>query len=47
MKERFAMLDTNGDGFVTEEEFRAGVRALGDRPKEGRPDGERDQPKRD
>lgn len=41
MKERFAMLDTNGDGSVSQEEFRAGAPQLGDavrgRNPEGRP----------
>jgi Ca2+-binding EF-hand superfamily protein len=52
LRERFNMLDDNGDGSVSLDEFRAGAQQLGDRfrnRQEGRPQPEErpDAPKRD
>jgi len=47
MKERFSMLDTNGDGSVSLEEFRAGAQLLGDRARGRQPETRPEAPRRE
>ena len=47
MKERFSMLDTNGDGAVSLEEFRAGAQQLIERARNREPEARPEAPKRD